>query len=333
MRKLCNRVGRFLVIGVPFSVSGMYIASTPVEATVSFAVPAQRVSVTAVPDVPVKGTESDSVDSPSELSRSEMPVFTDSESSRKYLVQTAHPGGTMTLQGAELAISRLHPEFVVRLANAISHARRAGLESAGIFSAYRPPGLGVGGFANKYMSLHSYGLAVDVDGIGGPGSATAVVWHRIAAENHVSCPYGAHHRSEWNHCQALSLNAVAANNPLRATVTEGGPKNIDEMFDVGALVIARHDTLSKVPAGLVLSATAAAFTPATLRALSDFPSTRKVAEKPSTRKIDEKVSNSHHEKRSNTGIIPRSLRISSEEQPKKKKYALHTSRTRSPRHS
>jgi hypothetical protein len=131
----------------------------------------------------------------------------------------------------------------------------------------------------------------------------------------------------------LSLKAVGANNPLRATVAAGGPKNIDEMFDVGALVIARHDTLSKVPAGLVLSATAAAFTPATLRALSDFPSTRKVAEKPSTRKVDEKVSNSHHEKRSNAGNIPRSLRISSEEQPKKKKYAAHTSRTRSPRHS
>src|SRR4051812_8752480 len=150
------------------------------------------------------------------------------------------------------------------------------------------------------MSLHSYGLAVDVEGIGGPGSATAVVWHRIAAENHVSCPYGAHHRSEWNHCQALSLKAVAADNPLRATVTAGGPKNIDEMFDAGASVIAQHDPLSKVPPGLVLKATAAAFTPTTLGAFGEFPSAPKV---------DEKVSTSHHEKRGNAGNIPRSLRI------------------------
>ena len=36
---------------------------------------------------------------------------------RAYLIDTASPGFTMTLQGAELAIGRLHPEFVVRLAN------------------------------------------------------------------------------------------------------------------------------------------------------------------------------------------------------------------------
>src|SRR5262249_3930050 len=38
---------------------------------------------------------------------------------RTYLTETAEPGYTMTLQGPELAIERLHPEFVVRLANAI----------------------------------------------------------------------------------------------------------------------------------------------------------------------------------------------------------------------
>ena len=68
----------------------------------------------------------------------------------------------MTLQGAELAIGRLHPEFVVRLANAIREARSAGLPFAGVFSAYRPPAFGVGGFSDKFNSLHTYGLAVDM---------------------------------------------------------------------------------------------------------------------------------------------------------------------------
>src|SRR5262249_52798502 len=51
---------------------------------------------------------------------------------RAYLIETASPGYTMTLQGAELAIGRLHPEFAVRLENAIREARSAGLPSAGI---------------------------------------------------------------------------------------------------------------------------------------------------------------------------------------------------------
>jgi hypothetical protein len=85
---------------------------------------------------------------------------------RAYVVETAQPGYTMTRQGPELAVSRLHPEFVVRLASAIREAREAGLAFAGVFSAYRPPAFGVGGFANKFHSLHAYGLAVDLYGIG-----------------------------------------------------------------------------------------------------------------------------------------------------------------------
>jgi hypothetical protein len=46
---------------------------------------------------------------------------------RAYVIETASPGYTMTLQGAEVAIERFHPEFVVRLANAIREARSAGL--------------------------------------------------------------------------------------------------------------------------------------------------------------------------------------------------------------
>jgi hypothetical protein len=86
----------------------------------------------------------------------------------------------MTRQGPERAIGRLHPEFVNRLAAALAEARAAGLPLAGIFSAYRPPAFGVGGFADKFHSLHTYGLAVDVAGIGGPGTPGSLLWHEIA---------------------------------------------------------------------------------------------------------------------------------------------------------
>ena len=91
-----------------------------------------------------------------------------------YLIETATPGYTMTRQGPERAIGRLHPEFVRRLAAAIAEARGAGLLFAGIFSAYRPPVFGVGGFADKFHSLHTYGLAVDVTGIGAAGTPSAL---------------------------------------------------------------------------------------------------------------------------------------------------------------
>src|SRR6478735_12360216 len=99
---------------------------------------------------------------------------------RAFLIETATPGYTMTRQGPERAIGRLHPEFVNRLAGAIAEARSAGLTFAGIFSAYRPPAFGVGGFADKFHSLHTYGLAVDVTGIGAPGTSSALLWHEIA---------------------------------------------------------------------------------------------------------------------------------------------------------
>ena len=64
----------------------------------------------------------------------------------------------MTLQGAEVAIGRLHPEFVIRLANAIREARSAGLSFAGVFSAYRPPAFGIGAFSDKFNSCIATGL-------------------------------------------------------------------------------------------------------------------------------------------------------------------------------
>jgi hypothetical protein len=156
---------------------------------------------------------------------------------RAYVVETATPGYTMTRQGADVATERLHPEFVVRLANAIREARSAGLPSAGVHSAYRPPAFGIGGFSDKFNSLHTYGLAVDMHGIGSAGSTDTRLWHEIAARNGVVCPYGPRHQAEWNHCQPTRLKIIVAANPLRETVTAAGPADLEDMFEAGTRVI------------------------------------------------------------------------------------------------
>jgi hypothetical protein len=162
---------------------------------------------------------------------------------RAYLIETATPGYTMTRQGPERAIGRLHPEFVKRLAAVIKEARGAGLPFAGIFSAYRPPAFGVGGFADKFHSLHTYGLAVDVTGIGAPGTPSALLWHEIAARHGVICPYGPHNPMEWNHCQPTWVKIILPENPLRETVTADGPISLEDMFEVGYLLIAGSVTV------------------------------------------------------------------------------------------
>ena len=161
----------------------------------------------------------------------------------------------MTLQGPEVAISRLHPEFAVRLESAIREARNVGLPFAGIFSAYRPPVFGVGGFSDKFNSLHTYGLAVDMHGIGRPGSPEAQLWHETAARNGVVCPYGPRDRAEWNHCQPTSVKIIVAENPLRETVKAEGPSDLESMFEAGNTIIAdmasAADSVSKaVPASV-----------------------------------------------------------------------------------
>jgi hypothetical protein len=157
---------------------------------------------------------------------------------RTYLIETATPGYTMTRQGPERAIGRLHPELVRRLAAAIAEARGAGLPLAGIFSAYRPPAFGIGGFADKFHSLHTYGLAADVTGIGAPGTPSALLWHEIAARHGVICPYGPHNPVEWNHCQPTWVKIILPDNPLRETVTADGPISLEDMFEVGYSLIA-----------------------------------------------------------------------------------------------
>src|SRR5262249_55856638 len=140
--------------------------------------------------------------------------------------------------GTRARIGRLHPEFVRRLAAAIAEARAAGLPFAGIFSAYRPPVFGVGRFADKFHSLHTYGLAVDVTGIGAPGTPNALLWHEIAARHGVICPYGPHNLAEWNHCQPTWVKIILSDNPLRETVTADGPINLEDMFETAYSLLA-----------------------------------------------------------------------------------------------
>jgi hypothetical protein len=158
-------------------------------------------------------------------------------SDQAYLIKTSTPGGTMVRQGSDVAIGRLHPEFVMRLAAAIREARSSGLSDVGIFSAYRPPAYGVGGFKNKFNSLHAYGLAVDMHGIGAPGSAQARLWTRIAAEHGVACPYGVNNPAEWNHCQPTRIKMVRSDSPLVKTIAAQGPINPLNMFEAGKELI------------------------------------------------------------------------------------------------
>src|SRR5215813_10524999 len=102
-------------------------------------------SFNAAPPVPTCGSNTPSPDS--EPGCGDTPrTPAEVAEARAYLVETASPGYTMTLQGPELAIGRLHPEFAIRLEHAIREARSVGLPFVGVFSAYRPPAFGVGGF-------------------------------------------------------------------------------------------------------------------------------------------------------------------------------------------
>jgi hypothetical protein len=125
----------------------------------------------------------------------------------------------------------------VRLAAAIREAREQGLPETGIFSAYRPPAFGVGGFKDKFNSLHSYGLAVDMHGIGAPGSAEAKRWTQIAAKHGVACPYGFNNPVEWNHCQPTRIKMVRSDSPLVKTIKAEGPVNPVNMFEAGKELI------------------------------------------------------------------------------------------------
>jgi hypothetical protein len=169
------------------------------------------------------------------------------EEAKTYLIDTATPGSTMVRQGVPVAIGRLHPEFVVKLAAAIRLAREEGMRQAGLFSAYRPPAFGIGGFSNKFNSLHSYGLAVDMTGIGGPGSRSAKQWQTIVGKVGLYLPYGPNNRKEFNHTQLVPTKM--ASGTLRRTITAGEPKDLQQMWLASGISTYVNDvTAAKAPA-------------------------------------------------------------------------------------
>jgi hypothetical protein len=150
------------------------------------------------------------------------------EEAKAYLIDTATPGYTMVRQGVPVAIGRLHPDFIVKLAAAVRLARQAGMTHTGVFSAYRPPAFGIGGFGDKFNSLHSYGLAVDMTGIGGPGSRSAKLWQNIVWRVGLYLPYGPNNRAEFNHTQLVPTRVAPSF--LHHTITASEPKNLHTMW-------------------------------------------------------------------------------------------------------
>jgi hypothetical protein len=99
---------------------------------------------------------------------------------------------------------------------------------AGVFSAYRPPAFGVGGFGDKFNSLHSYGLAADMTGIGGPRSRLARLWQAIVKRVGLYLPYGPDNRAEFNHTQLVPTKMAPSF--LRGTITASAPKDLQQMW-------------------------------------------------------------------------------------------------------
>ncbi|HEX8838177.1 MAG TPA: hypothetical protein VF748_14645 [Candidatus Acidoferrum sp.] len=156
------------------------------------------------------------------------------DDAHEYLRRTSSPGYTMLAQGVQKALACLHPTFVDRLVATIRVARAEGIPAA-IFSACRPPSMRVGGFEDKFRSMHAYGLAVDFTGIGSPGSALSRRFHEIAAAHGVYGVYGAGARSEWNHYQATGV--LSAPEVLRHCITAFGPPSLEHLFSVAARFI------------------------------------------------------------------------------------------------
>ena len=121
------------------------------------------------------------------------------------------------------------------------------MTNAGLFSAYRPPAFGIGGFRDKFNSLHSYGLAVDMTGIGGPGSRLARLWQTIVKRVGLYLPYGPNNRAEFNHTQLVPTKV--ASRFLRRTITASEPKNLQAMWLASGISAYVSDaTAAKAPA-------------------------------------------------------------------------------------
>lgn len=144
------------------------------------------------------------------------------EAADKYI--KSHPKEVRRV-GVEFAVGMLHDVFAIRLARAIKQARHEGY-TIGVFSAFRGPDLGIGGFRDKNMSTHAAGIATDVTGI---DSATiAIAWQRIANANGLYLPYGPHNRAERNHTQLLMI-ATTRERPKLYAMIKTKKSNVDRL--------------------------------------------------------------------------------------------------------
>jgi hypothetical protein len=157
------------------------------------------------------------------------------DEAREYVQQTSVPGYTMLLQGRPVALSCLNPEFVLRLAASIKEARDLGI-NASVSSACRPPVLRVGGMADKSQSMHAYGLAVDLAGIGHPGDAAYRQWCKIAAGHGIIRPYNT--MWEDNHFQPTETKVASQVPPMKKLLSRYGPTDLMKLWaiEVGMII-------------------------------------------------------------------------------------------------
>lgn len=141
--------------------------------------------------------------------------FSDPDEARAYLnslsAHTSRLGDT----------SFLHPDFAVKLANSIRQARAAGLPVT-VQSGYRTNNQTGSTYDAEGYSLHGYGGASDIGGIGVAGSPQANQWAKIASANGLFNPYGVNHPAEFNHWQLVPYKIEQRPDIQKAIVDAGG---------------------------------------------------------------------------------------------------------------
>ena len=165
-------------------------------------------------------------------------ILMEASASRAYLVETARPGYTMIRQGPELAIGRLHPAFVVRLANTIGKREEPGW----LRLEFSPP-IGHPPSALEDLSTNSTRfIPTDLPSMcmaladlahrklsSGttlpPSTASSALTGRVTRQNGITA-------------SRRASKIILAENPLRETVTAEGPISLEGMFEMGTWLIA-----------------------------------------------------------------------------------------------
>ena len=140
---------------------------------------------------------------------------------RLNLIETASPGyHHVALRGAEADNGRLHPESP-SARTSIRERATPGFPSRSVLQPYRPPAFGSRRFSLRQVRFapHPYGLAVDVRGIGGPGSPEAAGCGTGSRQDGVVCPYGPRDPAESKSLPAGQRQNRLARNGWRAVTS------------------------------------------------------------------------------------------------------------------